>query len=54
MDNKIDIRKLSNKELEDLWCEKRDELFEIRKEIDRRKNEKHEPVNVDFTSYITK
>lgn len=44
----------SLEELEALWRKKRDELLELRKEIDRRKGDGLKGVEVDFTKYVTK
>lgn len=50
-----DLRKLSIPELERLWEQKRDELFLIRKELDRRTGKDVKPsVEVDYTKYVTK
>lgn len=50
-----DLRGLSVEELQKLWEQKRDELFLIRKELDRRTGRDVKPsVEVDFTKYVTK
>ena len=48
------LKELSTKELESLWLDKMNELFEIKKEIDKRKGEHNPLKSVDFTSYVTK
>lgn len=48
------LKELSTKELEGLWLDKMNELFEIKKEIDKRKGEPKPLKSVDFTSYVTK
>lgn len=50
-----DLKGLSVKELEKLWEQKRDELFLIRKELDRRTGRDVKPsVEIDYTKYVTK
>lgn len=44
----------SVEELEALWRRKRDELLELRREIDRRKGDVVKGAEVDFTKYVTK
>ena len=52
---KEDLRSLSVKELERLWEQKRDELFLIMKELDRRTGKDVKPnVDFDYTKYVTK
>lgn len=49
----MDLRKLSRKELEALFNERRRALVEVRDEIDRRDREAGRPgVDVDFTKYV--
>lgn len=48
------LKDMSTKDLEDLWLNKMNELFEIKKEIDRRKGEPKPLKSVEFTSYVTK
>ena len=51
---KEEIVKLSNKELQQLWEVRKNELFEIRKELDRRKGVKNPVTNVDLADgYLT-
>lgn len=50
-----DLKHMSIQELENLWIKRRDELFEIRKELDRRTGKGDKPVvNIDYDKYITK
>ena len=50
-----DLRKLSVGELQRLWEQKRDELFLVRKELDRRTGKDVKPsVEVDYEKYVTK
>lgn len=52
---KEDLRGLSIEELQRLWEQKRDELFLVRKELDRRTGRDVKPsVEVDYTKYVTK
>lgn len=52
---KEDLRRLSVDELQKLWEAKRDELFLIRKELDRRTGKDVKPsVDIDYTKYVTK
>ena len=52
---KEDLKSLSVKELEKLWEQKRDELYLIRKELDRRTGRDVKPsVEIDYTKYVTK
>ena len=46
----MNIRKLTNKELRELFEERKKALLEVRDEIDRR--ESKPSVEVDFTKYI--
>lgn len=49
----MDLRRLSRKELEALFNERRRALLEVRDEIDRRDREAGRPgVDVDFTKYV--
>lgn len=50
----MDLRAIPTEELEALWMERRDELLEIRRELDRRKGEALPEASVDFESYVTK
>lgn len=45
---------MSDEDLERLWLRYRDDLFEIRHEMDRRKDEPKPDAGVDFTQYVTK
>lgn len=50
-----DLRRLSVSELRKLWEQKRDELFLVRKELDRRTGKDVKPnVEIDYTKYVTK
>lgn len=50
-----DLRRLSVEELRRLWEQRRDELFLIRKELDRRTGRDVKPsVDIDYTKYVTK
>lgn len=50
-----DLRGLSVDELQKLWEQKRDELFLVRKELDRRTGRDVKPnVEIDYTKYVTK
>lgn len=50
-----DLRRMSVSELQKLWEQKRDELFLVRKELDRRTGKDVKPsVEVDYTKYVTK
>lgn len=52
---KEDLRKLNIEDLQRLWEQKRDELFLVRKELDRRTGKDVKPnVEVDYTKYVTK
>lgn len=52
---KEDLRSLSVEELRRLWEQKRDELFLVRKELDRRTGKDVKPsVEIDYTKYVTK
>lgn len=52
---KEDLRKLNIEDLQRLWEQKMDELFLIRKELDRRTGKDVKPnVEVDYTKYVTK
>ena len=52
---KEDLRRLSIDELQRLWEQKRDELFLVRKELDRRMGKDVKPsVEIDYTKYVTK
>lgn len=50
----INYKHLSNTELEALLAEHMNILYEIRQELDRRKNQALPKTNIDFTNYITK
>lgn len=50
-----DLRRMSVQELQKLWEQKRDELFLVRKELDRRTGKDVKPsVEVDYEKYVTK
>lgn len=56
-DNGMDrgkLKMMSDEDLERLWLRYRDDLFEIRHEMDRRKDEPKPDAGVDFTQYVTK
>lgn len=48
------MRAVPTGELERLWTEKRDELLQIRRELDRRRGDATPEVSFDFESYVTK
>lgn len=51
---KEDLRRMSVQELQKLWEQKRDELFLVRKELDRRTGKDVKPsVEIDYTKYVT-
>lgn len=48
-------KNMSTHELEVLWEQKRNELYAIRMELDRRSGKDRKPnVDVDYTKYVTK
>ena len=49
----MDLRALSVKELENIWQEKRDELFTIKKILDEKKGDLPPETEVNFESYVT-
>lgn len=49
-----DYKHKTNAELESLVKEHMDALYEIRRELDRRKNQSLPKTDVDFTTYVTK
>lgn len=50
-----ELKKMGFHELEVLWEQKRNELFAIKREIDRRAGNDRKPsVDVDYTKYVTK
>lgn len=52
---KEDLRRMSVQELQRLWEQKMDELFLVRKELDRRTGKDVKPsVEIDYTKYVTK
>ena len=50
-----ELKKMGFHELEMLWEQKMNELFAIKREIDRRSGNDRKPsVDVDYTKYVTK
>lgn len=47
------LREMCVAELQQLWERKRDELVEIKMELDRRKGDVPATVNVNFEDYVT-
>ena len=48
----IGLKEMGVSELQQLWERKRDELVEIKMELDRRKGDVPAPVEVNFEDYV--